>query len=167
METRSLLIVRHAKSSWADFSQKDFDRPLNDRGKKDALEMAKKIHKEKAVKLDAIISSPATRALTTAKFFAEEFGLKKKNIIEISELYDAPLNNFYTAIESANDGYKTIALFSHNPGITVFANMLTNVRIDDMPTCAVFAIHLQTNSWKEFRTAEKEFWFFDYPKNIS
>ena len=167
METKSLLLIRHAKSSWADFSQKDFDRPLNDRGKKDAPEMAKKIHKEKAVTLDAIISSPANRAFTTAKFFAEEFGLKKKNITELPALYEASFNNFYTVVEAANDDDKTIALFSHNPGITVFANMLTNVRIDDMPTCAVFAIYLQTNSWKDFRTAAKEFWFFDYPKNIS
>ena len=89
MQTRSLLIVRHAKSSWDDLSQKDFDRPLNDRGKKDAPAMAKRIHKEKNIELDAIISSPAKRAFTTAKFFAEEFNIKKKNIIEWPELYEA------------------------------------------------------------------------------
>lgn len=165
MDKKSLLIVRHAKSSWEDAYQKDFDRPLNDRGKKDAPAMAKRLHKEKAVELDAIISSPAKRAFTTAKFFADEFEVKKKNIIEWPELYDASVDKFYTAVIGLVDDYNSVALFSHNPGITAFANSLTNARVDDMPTCAVFAIHIKTNSWKDFETAEKEFWFFDYPKN--
>ena len=165
METRSLLLIRHAKSSWDDLSQKDYDRPLNDRGKNDALAMAKRLHKEKAFTLDSIISSPAKRAFSTAKFFAEEFDIKKKNIIEIPDLYNASIENFYTAIAGLDDSYKSVALFSHNPGITVFSNILTNIRIDDMPTCAVFALYVKTAHWKNFKTAEKEFWFFDYPKN--
>lgn len=166
MQTKSLLIVRHAKSSWADLSQKDFDRPLNDRGKKDAPAMAKRVHKEKNVELDAIVSSPAKRAITTAKFFAEEFDIKKKNIIEWPELYEASIDKFYKAVSNLSDEYSTVALFSHNPGITAFVNDLTNTRVDDMPTCAVFAIHIKADSWKAFENAEKEFWFFDYPKNI-
>jgi phosphohistidine phosphatase len=166
VQTRSLLIVRHAKSSWDDLSQKDFDRPLNDRGKKDAPAMAKRIHKEKKVELDAVISSPAKRAFITAKFFAEEFSVKKKNIIEWPELYEASINKFYSAVINLDDDYISVALFSHNPGITAFVNQLTNTRIDDMPTCAVFAIHIKAKNWKDFETAEKEFWFFDYPKNI-
>ncbi|MEO8713045.1 MAG: histidine phosphatase family protein [Parafilimonas sp.] len=166
LETRSLLIIRHAKSSWEDFSQKDFDRPLNDRGKKNAPIMAKRIHKEMSVTLDAIISSPAKRAFATAKFFAKEFNIKKENFFEKPELYEPSIENFFKVAAGIDDDYKTVALFSHNPGISVFANLLTNIRIDDMPTCAVFAIHIQTDSWKNFRNAEKEFWFFDYPKNI-
>jgi phosphohistidine phosphatase len=167
MQTRSLLIVRHAKSSWDDLSQKDFDRPLNDRGKKDAPAIAKRLHKEKNVELDAIISSPAKRAFTTAKFFADEFNIKKKNIIEWSELYEASIDKFYYAITNLSDDYTSVALFSHNPGITAFVNQLTNTHVDDMPTCAVFAIHIKAESWKDFETAKKEFWFFDYPKSIS
>lgn len=165
MNRKSLLIVRHAKSSWDDISQKDFERPLNDRGKKDAPAMAKRLQKEKAVVLDAMISSPAKRAFTTAKFFAEVFDVKKKNIIEWPELYEASIDKFYKAVASLNDDYTSVALFSHNPGITAFTNSLTNARIDDMPTCAVFALNILSNSWKDFETAEKEFWFFDYPKN--
>jgi phosphohistidine phosphatase len=58
-----------------------------------------------------------------------------------------------------------VAVFSHNPGITEFANSLTNVRIDDMPTCSTFALSIDTNSWNDFESAEKKFLFFDYPKN--
>jgi len=167
LKSKSLLLIRHAKSSWNDLSQKDFDRPLNDRGKKDAPAMAKRLHKEKNVVLDAIISSPARRAFTTAKFFAEEFEIKKKHIIEKPELYEASINNFYEAVASIHDDYDAVALCSHNPGITAFVNELTNVHVDDMPTCAVFALHIKTKSWKDFKIAEKEFWFFDYPKNVS
>lgn len=165
METKSLLLVRHAKSSWDDFSQNDFDRPLNERGKKSAPIMAKRIRKEINVKLDAIVSSPAKRAFATAKFFAKEFNIKKEDFIEKPELYEPSIENFFKVSAEINDAYKIVALFSHNPGISVFANLLTHVRIDDMPTCGIFALRIKTNSWKDFKAAEKEFWFFDYPKN--
>src|SRR5258706_11333822 len=85
---KHLLLVRHAKSSWEDIMQKDFERPLNDRGKKDAPAMAKRL-KKKDISIDAIVSSPAKRALSTAIYFAEEFDIKKKRIIRESELYEA------------------------------------------------------------------------------
>lgn len=162
-----LLLVRHAKSSWDDINQKDFDRPLNDRGKKDAPAMSKKIRKEKDVELDAIISSPAKRAIETAKYFAKDFDIKKKHVVEIQKLYEPTIDAFYNTIINIDDAYKSVALFSHNPGITAFANQLTNVHIDDMPTCSVFALRILDDEWKNFQIAEKEFWFFDYPKNIN
>ncbi len=163
---KTLLLIRHAKSSWADFEQKDFDRPLSDRGKKDAPAMAKRIRKEKDIKLDGIISSPANRAFETAKHFAKGFDIKKKRIIQISELYEPTIEAFYNAVTDLDDEYKNVALFSHNPGITAFVNQLTNVHVDDMPTCSIFALYILHDEWKDFRTADKEFWFFDYPKNL-
>jgi phosphohistidine phosphatase len=163
---KTLLLIRHAKSSWADFEQKDFDRPLNERGKKDAPFMAKKIRKEKDIDLDAIISSPAKRAFSTANHFAKEFDVKKKHIIQVPELYEPTIEAFYNTVATLDDEYRNVALFSHNPGITAFANQLTNVHVDDMPTCSVFALYISHDEWKNFKTADKEFWFFDYPKNI-
>jgi phosphohistidine phosphatase len=163
---KTLLLIRHAKSSWADFEQKYFDRPLKERGKKDAPFMAKKIRKEKDIDLDAIISSPAKRAFSTANHFAKEFDVKKKHIIQIQELYEPTIEAFYDAVTELDDDYKSVALFSHNPGITAFANQLTHVHVDDMPTCSVFALHILNAEWKDLKTADKEFWFFDYPKNI-
>lgn len=164
MQARAVLLIRHAKSSWDDISLKDFDRPLNERGKKDAPAMAKRLQ-EKDVTFDALISSPAKRAYTTAKLFAEEFGLQKESIIQNNALYEASIEDFYKVIAGINNDFKKIGLFSHNPGITAFSNILTRVRIDDIPTCGVFALHVNLNSWKDFKTAKKEFWFFDYPKN--
>jgi phosphohistidine phosphatase len=161
---KTLLLIRHAKSSWDQPGLSDFDRPLNERGKKDAPEMAKRV-KEKGIEIDHLLSSTAKRAKKTAKYFAEGFGFKKEDIKLVEELYGATQSEFLQAVKDIDDKYKTVALFSHNPGITDFASSLTNVRIDDMPTCAVFALQIETDSWKDFQNAEKNFLFFDYPKN--
>ena len=161
---KKLLLVRHAKSSWDDISQKDFDRPLNDRGHKDAPRMAKRLLKDD-VKINAFVSSPAVRALTTAEYFAEVYGEKKKHIIRETLLYHPAPEVFFNIISGFDDDHKTVAIFSHNPGITEFANLLGVARIDDMPTCAIYAVKADIKLWKDFKDAKKEFWFFDYPKN--
>ena len=161
---KSVIIVRHAKSSWAEPGLSDFERPLNDRGKEDAPKMAKRLL-DKNVKIDVFISSPAKRAKKTASLFIEEYGGDKHDIILIDELYHAGPEAFYAAIAAAPEKAQRIALFSHNPGITEFVNQLTNAKVDDMPTCAVFAVKADIEDWKQFRDGEKEFWFFDYPKS--
>jgi phosphohistidine phosphatase len=160
---KTLLLIRHAKSSWDDISVNDFDRPLNDRGKKDAPMMARRLSGKK-IKIDTFIASPAKRAKRTAVFFAEEFGVGEDDIVFKTELYGATREIFYELIEKLDNKSEHIALFSHNPGITDFANSLTNVQADDMPTCSVFAIKTDAKKWNEFSESKKEFWFFDYPK---
>lgn len=160
---KQLLIIRHAKSSW-DFSVlNDFDRTLNERGHRDAPIMVKRLL-DKQIKIDAFVSSTAKRTLTTATYFAEAYGLKDKKIIKVPELYHAAPPIFYDVISKVDDKLDTIAIFSHNPGITDFVNELTDARIDNMPTCGIFAITIATNTWLDFDVAEKKFWFFDYPK---
>jgi len=161
--SKILLLVRHAKSSWDDPSLSDFERPLNERGKKDAPDMAKKLHGRK-IRIDAFVSSSAKRAWQTCKHFTKEFDPKKKNIVREAKLYEADEQSFYEVIEGLKNRWDSVAIFSHNPGITFFANSLTAERVDDMPTCAVFAVKIDADKWKEFRTAKKEFLFFDYPK---
>ena len=162
---KQLLIIRHAKSDWSNPLLTDFERTLNDRGNKDAPLMAKRL-KEKNIAIDTFVSSTATRAFTTAKYFANTFDKKEKDILKIDELYHASPKTFYSTIEELNDEFDSAAIFSHNPGITDFVNSLTKTRIDNMPTCAVFAIKIDIESWHQFTSAKKEFWFFDYPKSI-
>lgn len=161
---KSVLLIRHAKSDWADPSLKDFDRPLNDRGKRDAPIMAHRLL-DKKVKIDAFISSPAKRAKKTAELFAGQYKKDKKDIIFFDKLYLADTETFFDVISQTDDEYSTIAVFSHNEGITQFANQLSDVRVDDMPTCSIFAVKMKLKKWKDFKEAEKEFWFFDYPKS--
>jgi len=160
---KQLLLVRHAKSSWDDFSIKDFDRPLNERGKKDAPMMAKRLLK-RDIAIDAFISSPAKRARKTAEAFVKEYKGDKDRIILLDELYMASPSAFAEVIKKTNGRYDTIAIFSHNEGITEFANSLTDTRADNIPTSGVFAVKIKSKHWSDFADAKKDFWFFDYPK---
>jgi phosphohistidine phosphatase len=160
---KTILLIRHAKSSWENFSIKDFDRPLNDRGKRDAPVMAKRLL-DKGIAIDAFIASPAKRARKTAELFATAYQRQKDEIILFDELYLAGPNAFFDVISRTNDRFHHIAVFSHNNGITDFANLLADVRIDEIPTCGIFAIKIKSDSWAGFKNAEKEFWFFDSPK---
>lgn len=163
---KTLLLVRHAKSSWDNLQLTDFERPLNARGKADAPLMAKKIM-ERKLKIDRFISSPAKRAKKTAAIFMKEYGIKEKDLILLPSLYEASVRDFYDAVEDIQDKDEVVAVFSHNPGITDFVNTLTKKNIDNMPTCGVFAIEVKVKNWKDFKKAEKGFLFFDHPKNAS
>jgi phosphohistidine phosphatase len=160
---KSLLVVRHAKSSWEWEDKSDFDRPLNDRGKRDAPLMAQRLVTLGAIP-DLLVSSPAKRARKTAELFATELGYPAAGIVFKPELYHAPHPIFYEVIKTLDDTENVVALFSHNPGITEFVSGLTDIRIDNMPTCGVFAVHIAIDHWSDFRAAPKTFWFFDYPK---
>jgi phosphohistidine phosphatase len=155
---KTLLLVRHAKSSH-DFLSSDFDRPLNERGLRDAALMGKRLTKN-AVPIDRFISSPALRAKTTAEIFAAAYDRKKKEIQFVPSLYNASSESFKAAISSFDDFCDCIAIFSHNPGITEFASSLTNTHIENMPTSSVFAVRSPIDSWKDFDQGKKEFLFF-------
>ena len=125
--------------------------------------MAKRLL-EKDIEINGFISSPALRAITTCTYFAKAYGKKESDIITYNDLYNARPLIFLKAIKNANEALNSIAIFAHNPGITEFANELTDTKIDDMPTCGIFAIKAEIEHWKDFESAEKTFWFFDYPK---
>lgn len=163
---KTLLIIRHAKSNWDRVTLSDKDRPLNDRGKRDAPEMARRLIKA-GVKIELFVSSPAKRARDTAEFFIREYGGKGKEILLVPELYHAEIPVFNEVITDLDDRYDTVAIFSHNPGITAFVNTLTAARLDNMPTAGVFAVTSPAVNWSEFVAAGATFLFFDYPKSGS
>jgi phosphohistidine phosphatase len=160
---KKLFIIRHAKSDQSFFGN-DFERPLNERGKSDAPVIAKRLL-DKKYTLDALISSPAVRAKNTAELFAETLIMPATEIIFISALYHAAPEVFYEVVSALPDELNTVAIFSHNPGITYFVNSLsTGTKVDNMPTCAIFAVSADISAWSGFNKAKKEFLFFDYPK---
>lgn len=161
---KTVILVRHAKSSWDDHTITDFERPLNERGKQDAPEMAGRLQK-KQKEIDAFISSPARRARKTAIIFAKAYGLEKADVVLKEELYHAAENVFYEVISKLPESMKTIAVFSHNPGITDFVNTLTDeIRVDNVPTSGIFAVSCEA-AWESFKDSPKKFLFFDYPKD--
>ena len=161
---KTLIIIRHAKAETS-FTLNDFERSLNDRGKSDALAMAKRLHKK--IKIDAFVSSPAKRTKKTAEFFTEAYGLDEKNIIYVSALYQAPSSVFFEVVSSLHNDLNSVAIVAHNPGITNFANELTQEpSLDNMPTCSLFGVQADVDNWSAFGKAKRKFLFFDYPKNV-
>jgi phosphohistidine phosphatase len=158
-----LILVRHAKSSHSFGVSSDFDRPLNDRGFREASEMGKKLFK-KNTRIDQFVSSPAIRAKTTAELFVAEYDRKLKEILFVPSLYQADPDTFYEIVSKLDDRYDHVALFSHNPGITDFASSLTSAHISHMPTSSVFAVTAPVDTWKDFSSAEKSFLFFYKPE---
>ncbi|MEO7445244.1 MAG: histidine phosphatase family protein [Ferruginibacter sp.] len=163
---KSVLLIRHAKSSWDDPTMQDFDRPLNERGKKDAPVMATHILKA-GFKIDLFVSSPAKRALKTCKIFVKTYDKTTDDILLIDDLYHAGAEVFNQVIKSMDDNFKRIAIFSHNPGITDFVNSLNaDFHIDNMPTCAVCGVKADIKNWKDWETAKKITTVFEYPSRL-
>ncbi|MBN8584742.1 MAG: histidine phosphatase family protein [Ignavibacteria bacterium] len=159
----NLFLCRHAKSSWSEPGLADKERPLNERGKNDAPLMGN-ILKNKQEFPDLIISSPAKRALKTAKLIAEKLDYKTKNIEVNKNLYMAGINEFIDVISNINKDHKNVMLFSHNYGITDFANYISNSDIQNIPTCGIVKISFVIKNWQEIQNTKGNLQYFIYPK---
>jgi len=161
-----LYIVRHAKSSWTIPGQTDFDRPLNDRGKKDAPEMGRYLKKLK-VAPDVVAVSTAKRTRETATLLLEALG-SDAPVQWLDDLYHATPMQLTEVISAFPDRAQTGMVIAHNPGVTEFVNRMNRkFRTDNMPTCCVAGIRVNTDSWKDFEAAEKEIFLFEYPKKLT
>jgi len=162
--SKRFVIIRHAKSSWATLGQADFDRPLNDRGQKNAPEMGKRLLQYGLVP-DLILSSSAKRTRQTTKALTEAMNFKGKTEW-LEKLYHAPVETIESVISSADDEYNTIFIVAHNPGLTQFLIEHGDRFItDNMPTCAIAAFELEADSWTDFHKAGKSIIQYDFPKN--
>lgn len=162
---RLLTLVRHAKSAWADPGLKDFDRPLDERGRRDAPRMAQRALETLGIP-DRLVSSPALRALTTARVFAETFALHDPEISVQRAIYEASPSTLLTLIQQFDDRDSHIMMFGHNPGFTELAQLLANCPFDNLPTCAVVQIGLEIRSWREAKAHRGQLRHFLFPKQI-
>ncbi|HKY61276.1 MAG TPA: histidine phosphatase family protein [Gemmatimonadota bacterium] len=143
---KTLVLVRHAKSSWKDDSIADRDRPLNKRGKRDAPVMARRLA-ELVGKPDLILSSPARRALATARVVAEATGYPIEAIHEDERIYQATPAGILAVIRGLEDGIDRVFLVGHNPGLTELVNELSEPAVDNVPTCGVVDLRLTAGGW--------------------
>lgn len=160
---KTLYIIRHAKSSWEDDRLTDFERPLNDRGKKDAPRMAKRL-KEKEVYPDLMITSPAKRASRTCREFSRILGYPKTSIQENESLYHANPETIQKVIKGIKDKHDVVLIFGHNPGLTEFAEWLTGENLVNIPTCGVVGVNSKIKTWAELTPEKSKMLFFDFPK---
>jgi phosphohistidine phosphatase len=164
MSNRQLVIVRHGKSDWGSPELEDIDRPLKPRGLKDANRMAKKLQK-KGFTPDLIVSSPATRARSTAMIFAQELGYDPKKIKVMEELYHANANALVNIARHLPSEYFRVMLFGHNPGFMDFVNIYYPKKIDNLPTCGVVILTFDKGSWMDMHPSALLSGSIDYPKN--
>jgi phosphohistidine phosphatase len=160
---KRLFLIRHAKSSWDNPNLPDIKRPLNDRGQRDAPRMAKRL-KEKEITPDFMITSPAVRAMATAEALADILRYTQSKIKTDSDLYHADEDTLLRVVQNLSDKYDTVMLFGHNPGLTDFAERLTNVLIRNIPTCGIVACSFLISSWREVNWGKAKLDFFDFPK---
>ena len=161
---KTIILVRHAKSSWKNASLDDFDRPLNKRGKMNAPFMGKKLQ-ERRIMPDLILSSPAKRARKTAVAVAKAIGYPKKKIIFDEKIYHASAWYLFEMVRNLDDDYETIMLFGHNPGFNDFADMLLKKnQVYNIVTTGVYCIKFNVDQWKNMREGQGESVFYDYPK---
>ena len=162
---RIVVMIRHAKSSWANPLQSDLERPLNDRGEHDAPMMGERL-KKKGIIPDLIISSTAKRAKQTAKKIAKEVGYDADKITWYEKLYHCIPSVFEEVIYEIDSSVKTVFIVAHNPGISEFVNQLSGTYHNDgMPTCGIVAAKFEADEWHEFVRVNKQVFLYDYPKN--
>jgi len=159
---KTLFLIRHAKSSWGNTALPDKDRPLNDRGRRDAPKMGVRLARREA-KPDLIMSSPATRALKTAEIIARKLDYRRKDIVVDDRLYAVGADDLLEVIHKLGDKLERVMLFGHNPELTELAHRLSS-KIAHMPTCAVAQFTFDVKSWSNIGKVKPARVALDYPK---
>lgn len=145
---KTLFILRHAKSSWDDPDLSDFERPLNERGLR-AAPFVGNLMRERGLRVDSILSSPARRAAQTAVTVKEAAGLDAEIRYE-GRIYEASPNTLLYLLAESDDALDSVLLVGHNPGLEGLIKILTG-GIQPMPTAALAEIELSIASWREIR----------------
>jgi len=159
---KNLLLLRHAKSSW-DFPQlNDYDRPLNNRGKRDAPKMANWLSLQE-LKVDSVISSGAERAKSTAIAFQ---ALLNAPLDIDDQLYHANRSKLLHQIQQTENNLNCLLLISHNPGLNDLVDYLLSGFQDNIPTTGLVSLEFATKKWSEASPKNAKLHFFQYPKNL-
>ena len=162
---RRLILLRHGKSSWDDPQLDDFARPLAPRGLRNVPEMGRRLA-ARGLPVTLIVSSPAARAISTARGVARELDYRDDRIAEEPSLYLAGPDTILAIVRRAPAAAGTLMIVGHNPGLTEFANMLDDVRLDNMPTGGMLCAEFDAPSWADIQPAEAQFAWFDYPRKL-
>ncbi|WP_201354077.1 SixA phosphatase family protein [Hydrogenimonas urashimensis] len=162
---KELFILRHAKSSWDDPELSDFDRPLNRRGKEDAPLMGEYLA-GLGIHPDLIVASPAKRAKKTAKIVAEKLGYEEEKIVWDERIYEASAQALLYLVCQLPANAKKVMVVGHNPGLTMLANILGDIAIENIPTAGIVAITFDTSKWEEACRMKGHTILFEYPKKL-
>lgn len=143
---KTLLVLRHAKSSWKDPELADYQRPLNKRGKRDAPKVGRLLREDDLVP-ELILSSPAHRARATAEMVAEESGYEGE-IEYFPEFYPGDPEAYLHVLSRLPNEYRYVMVIGHNPGLEELLETLTGDSIR-LPTAALAQILFSIQSWRD------------------
>jgi phosphohistidine phosphatase len=163
---RTLYLIRHAKSSWDNPGLRDFNRPLNERGFREAPMMAQLLA-DQGIRPDLLVSSPAKRAITTALFFAEKFGIEENQVLREPDIYEASPTEILRIISNLPDSAAVVCLFGHNPTFTEVANLFAENYIDNIPTCGIVQIESEAEHWNTLYEGNSRVKARFFPKEVN
>jgi phosphohistidine phosphatase len=144
---KTILIMRHAKSSWEGKNQDDWERPLSKRGKKNAQQIGKLLDDEKLVP-DLILASSAERAHQTADIVMEELKYHG-DFFGLNKLYMAEMEGFVQEIQKLADEINMVLVIGHNPCLDCILQIITG-KVESLPTSAVAHLSVPIESWEDF-----------------
>jgi phosphohistidine phosphatase len=161
--SKRLSVLRHAKSDWGNAGLADHDRPLNSRGNNNAAQLGI-LMKAEQLQPQRILCSSATRAQETAKRVMQSLGCSNILVTE-SDLYLASPATLLKSAKNCSDDIEHLMLVAHNPGMTELVNDISNVQLDNLPTCGIFSIDFDIASWVELsRNSKGKVHWYHYPK---
>jgi phosphohistidine phosphatase len=160
---KTLLLLRHAKSSWDQPSLRDFDRPLAERGKRDAPRMGKAL-RDRGPHPELIISSPSTRTRATIKAIAASARFEAEIQFEES-VYGASSAELIKLIRRLPEERTSAMIVGHNPGLEDLVGRLTG-RSERMPTAALACIEFQIDRWEDASDGEGKLAWLLTPKQL-
>ena len=163
---KTLYLARHTKSSWESPGLDDMHRPLLDKGIQKSKKAVKYLNQSQ-VKVDKIISSPAVRALETARLIAAGIGFPKEKILIEPKIYEGSIDRILELIYATEDEVDSLMIFGHNPTITHLANLFLNPGIEFMPTMGIACVSFNTDKWTAIPLAEKKTEFILFPKSLT
>ena len=163
---KRLLLLRHAKAVPATEPLVDIDRPLAERGERDARRIGERLRRQQ-LHPTLILASPASRALRTAQLVAQAIDYSRDAISLDRRLYLAEPAAIVEIIAAQDDAIKTLVVVGHNPGLTeLLHRLLPTFDVDDLPTCAVVGLdYVDAVAWQDLASASAELCYYDYPKN--
>lgn len=161
---KTLWLARHAHAARAGPGERDFDRPLSERGRRDVPAVARRLRGRDAPLPTRIVCSPAQRTLETARLFALQFGLEEADIQPVGALYLAGEGRLLQCCRQLEDPFEAIMLVGHNPAVTdLLRDFCENLRIDHVPSGGCACLQFPVEHWSGLAPRTAEVKGFDHP----
>ncbi len=164
---KTLVLIRHGKAVNRAADMTDHQRSLVQKGIKDSRKIAR-LMKDKGIMPDVMISSPALRALETAKIFAQIYNYSADQILLEKDIYDASrVTGLISLIKKFDDRFQTVFIFGHEPTLSELTTRLVKFSRDTLPKSGAVGMQFRTDQWKKIRAGQGKLYFVEFPKGQS